>query len=421
MHYTKPQEQRSIIRILVIVPVYAVFSFLTLLLPSRVVFFESFRDVWEAVVVYSFLTLMLEYCGGENSCLSVIMNHPGSITHPWPLNCCLPPIGLGSRFFRWCKRATLQFVIIKPIFVILNLTFLQLGKFDDPTYQLVLSIVYNTSYTVALYSLLLFYKATHSHPGLVKRNPLYKFLAVKMVVFATYYQSIIIAIDAFGLTEEQSHSWNSFLLCCEMVVFAMLHSFSFSYKEYLTSLRSPQHGKSNGASGGFDLSKSGDIEMSNDSESAMRNARDVMSVKDVANDAYYNFNSKYGSHVQLGTDNDTSGNTSIEMDQEETLTQSKPSHNMFANLGSAFKSMKTGGTVKGGLEEDVSSGFTFEPFEAQHQANTTSAPSTESDNPFIADYNDPLSIGASGPDDPKSSAEKEKAKAKDQVYDLSLQ
>ena len=204
----------------------------------------------------------------------------------------------------------------------------------------------------------------------MKRNPLYKFLAVKTVVFATYYQSIIIAIDAFGLTSEQSHAWNSFLLCCEMVVFAMLHAFSFSYKEYLNGPRSPQHSGANGAGGGFDGPKTGDIEMSNENELAMRNARDVMSVKDVANDAYYNFNSKYGSHVQLGTDNDIGmspgASTALEVQEDSTET-ARPSHNMFANIGSTFKSMKTGGTVKGGLDEDTSAGYTFDSFADQQQ------------------------------------------------------
>lgn len=200
--------------------------------------------------------------------------------------------------------------------------------------------------------------------GLVKRNPLYKFLAVKTVVFATYYQSLIIAIDAFGLTEEQSHSWNSFLLCCEMVIFAMLHAFSFSYKEYLLGPRSPQNSKSNGAAGGFDVSKNGDIELSNDSELAMRNARDVMSVTDVAKDAYYNFNSKYGSHVQLGTDNEAGmspgPSTSLELQQDEQQSTSRPSHNMFANIGSTFKSIKTGGAVKDAMDEEGSATYGFD-------------------------------------------------------------
>lgn len=191
MWYTQPHLQRCILRILLLVPCYALFSFLMILFIEERVWFDSMRDMWDAVVVYSFLGLMMEYCGGENACLSVIMNSPGSISHVMPLSCCLPPIPLNSRFLRLCKQLAIQFVVVKPMMAVSNLIGMVAGYEDAELYRQVRSVVYNTSYTLALYVLVLFYKATHAHPGLAKRNPICKFLSVKMVVFATYYQSLL--------------------------------------------------------------------------------------------------------------------------------------------------------------------------------------------------------------------------------------
>ncbi|PNJ23293.1 TMEM184A isoform 11, partial [Pongo abelii] len=58
--YTMPQEQRYIIRLLLIVPIYAFDSWLSLLLlgdHQYYVYFDSVRDCYEAFVIYSFLSL----------------------------------------------------------------------------------------------------------------------------------------------------------------------------------------------------------------------------------------------------------------------------------------------------------------------------------------------------------------------------
>ena len=59
-----------------------------------------------------------------------------------------------------------------------------------PSTQVTLLVVYNTSYSVALYGLLMFYKATR--PLLTPFKPVQKFVAVKSVIFATYWQSVVV-------------------------------------------------------------------------------------------------------------------------------------------------------------------------------------------------------------------------------------
>ena len=49
------------------------------------------------------------------------------------------------------------------------------------------TIIYNVTYSVALYALVLFYMGTHEL--LAPFNPLLKFAIVKMVVFLTFWQA----------------------------------------------------------------------------------------------------------------------------------------------------------------------------------------------------------------------------------------
>ena len=127
------------------------------------------------------------------------------------------------------QKGCLQFVVIKPIFAIMSLIMYGLDRFENPWYQFLLQSVYNVSYTVAPYSLLLFYLATHNL--LHEISPVFKFFAVKIVIFATYYQSLAVAAVP-GVPHELSQRWNNFILCCEMSLFAVLHFVAFPAKEF---------------------------------------------------------------------------------------------------------------------------------------------------------------------------------------------
>jgi hypothetical protein len=61
-----------------------------------------------------------------------------------------------------------------------------------------------------------------------------KFAAVKIIVFATYYQSLLVAIPGTGMDElGGSERWNDFILCIEMALFAVMHMRVFSHAEFL--------------------------------------------------------------------------------------------------------------------------------------------------------------------------------------------
>lgn len=60
-HYTKPREQKHIIRILFMVPIYASASFLSLRFYWHAIYFQVISDCYEAFAISSFFALLCHY------------------------------------------------------------------------------------------------------------------------------------------------------------------------------------------------------------------------------------------------------------------------------------------------------------------------------------------------------------------------
>ena len=76
-HYNKPTLQKQIVRILGVVPVYALGSFLSVAYREQSLYFDTIRDMYEALVIYAFLILIIAYGGGENTVINAIGSDPG--------------------------------------------------------------------------------------------------------------------------------------------------------------------------------------------------------------------------------------------------------------------------------------------------------------------------------------------------------
>ncbi|XP_044483247.1 transmembrane protein 184B-like isoform X1 [Mangifera indica] len=237
LNYTEPTYQRYIVRIIFMVPVYALMSFLALVLPYSAIYFNSIREVYEAWVIYNFLSLCLAWVGGPGA---VVLSLSGRVLQPsfCLMTCCFPPIPLDGRFIRRCKQGCLQFVILKPILVVVTLILYAKGKYKDGNFSpdqayLYLTIIYTISYTTALYALALFYMACRDllHPF----NPVPKFIIIKSVVFLTYWQGVLVflaAKSALIKNADDAADFQNFIVCVEMLIAAVGHFFAFPYKEY---------------------------------------------------------------------------------------------------------------------------------------------------------------------------------------------
>ncbi|XP_010908692.1 uncharacterized protein [Elaeis guineensis] len=237
LNYTEPTYQRYIVRIIFMVPVYALMSFLSLVLNKSSIYFNSIREVYEAWVIYNFLSLCLAWVGGPGA---VVLSLSGRVLKPsWCLmTCCFPAIPLDGRFIRRCKQGGLQFVILKPILVVITFILYAKGKYEDGNFSvdqayLYITIMYTISYSMALYALALFYVACRDL--LRPFNPVPKFIIIKSVVFLTYWQGVLVFLAAksgFIVNAEKAADFQNFIICVEMLAAAVGHLYAFPYKEY---------------------------------------------------------------------------------------------------------------------------------------------------------------------------------------------
>ena len=183
------------------------------------------------------MSLCLAYVGGPGA---VEIKMQGVVLLPsWPAcTCCLPPLPVNGQFVRVVKQGALQFVFVKPILAIITLALYATGHYSEGDWSpagsfLWITIVYNITYTVALYALLLFYMGTHEL--LAPFRPLLKFILVKSVIFLTFWQGLFIAI-AVGTgaisSPQNGNNTQNFLICIEMLPAAICIMFAFPWRDF---------------------------------------------------------------------------------------------------------------------------------------------------------------------------------------------
>lgn len=152
--------------------------------------------------------------------------------------CCLAPMPVDGAFVRRCKRGTLQFVLLKPILAAITIALHHEGKFREGSWginsgYLWITLIYNVTYSWALFSLLLFYMGTRDL--LKPHKPVLKFVCVKSVVFATFWQGVAVGISV-GVgalpSPAAGKAMQNLLLCCEMLLAAVAVAFAFPCQEY---------------------------------------------------------------------------------------------------------------------------------------------------------------------------------------------
>lgn len=244
VHYTKPYLQKHIIRILWMVPIYALNAWLALLFPTYAIYMDTLRECYEAYVIYNFMIYLLNFLNAEMDLEAVLEEKP-QVTHFFPL-CCLPPWKNGRELIQGCKHGILQYTVVRPITTVIALIcelagVYQENKFTPSNAYTYVVCINNLSQFVSMYCLVLFYKANHEE--LKPMNPIGKFLCIKMVIFFSFFQGFVISIlvwsgaiaSAFTTTDTNilANSLQDFLLCIEMFLAAVAHLYAFSHHPYI--------------------------------------------------------------------------------------------------------------------------------------------------------------------------------------------
>lgn len=247
--YTSPLQQRYICRILLMVPIYAIDSFVALMAYRYGNILALIRDTYEAYVIYQFYHLLMEYLGGEDQLLAMWANqHKGSepeMEHLFPMNFCLKPLKLNRQTLRIWLFCLVQYMILNPLLTVITLPLYFAGCYHEGAFVPHDSYPYLAgvrfwSVTFAFTSLVYFFFATKQF--LENHQPMPKFAAIKTVVFLSFWQSVLLAgLNHFGIiphsdlwtSDEVATGLQNFIVCVEMYLVALAHRFIFSDDAYV--------------------------------------------------------------------------------------------------------------------------------------------------------------------------------------------
>lgn len=119
IHYTQPRLQKYIIRILWMVPIYAVNAWLGLIYPEGSIYVDSLRECYEAYVIYNFMMYLLAYLNSDHELEHRLEMSP-QIKHMIPF-CCLSDWQMGTEFVHMCKHGILQYTVVRPLSTAISL------------------------------------------------------------------------------------------------------------------------------------------------------------------------------------------------------------------------------------------------------------------------------------------------------------
>ncbi|XP_061666846.1 transmembrane protein 184ba [Syngnathoides biaculeatus] len=298
--YSSPREQRHIVRILFIVPIYAIDSWLSLLFFTNdqyYVYFDTIRDCYEAFVIYNFLSLCYEYLGGESAIMAEIRGKPIESSCLFG-TCCLRGKAYSIGFLRFCKQATLQFCVVKPLMATITVILQAYGKYKDGDFNiasgyLYITIIYNISVSLSLYALFLFYFATRDL--LSPYRPILKFFMVKSVIFLSFWQGVLLAVmeKCGAIPQIQSvdvsvgegtvaAGYQNFIICIEMFFAALVLRLAFTYTVYMNK----------------SINEQGRCAPMQSISSSLK---ETMNPGDMVQDAIHNFSPAYQQYTQQST------------------------------------------------------------------------------------------------------------------------
>ncbi|KAK9458045.1 organic solute transporter Ostalpha-domain-containing protein, partial [Dipodascopsis uninucleata] len=244
-NYRKPLLQRYVIRIQFLIPIYSLASWLSLSWHRLAMFVEPIRDVYEAFVIYQFLWLLTNLLGGERSLIVAMYGKPPR-EHLFPFKIVFPKVDISDpHTLLTIKRGVLQYAWLKPVFAILAFLMKAIGIYKEGYISITsgyfwLGIIYNLSVSTSLYCLGLFWICLA--PLLKPYRPMPKFLCIKLILFASYWQGFLLSILVWlGVIHDVGYYTpnnvarvvHNTLMCVEMLFFAIGHWYAFSYKDYV--------------------------------------------------------------------------------------------------------------------------------------------------------------------------------------------
>ncbi|CAD6591395.1 MAG: hypothetical protein ASARMPRED_005372 [Alectoria sarmentosa] len=236
-HFSNPAQQTQILRIVALVPTFALVYFLAGFVPSAAVYLQPWADAYEAVALTSYFLLLVTYTAPDPQRRDGVFDR------------LLQP-GSGEGSLKWYRRTWIfvfQYIPISFIVAVATDITQATGTYCVNGHgvhfaHIWLTVIHTISVMFAFLRLLQFYRRlrTELKEHRVKR----KLFAIKGIVFLSTLQTFLFAIlSSTGAVEPSATlSYNDFyfgipsiLICGEMVLFSMFNFYAYSVKPYTLS------------------------------------------------------------------------------------------------------------------------------------------------------------------------------------------
>jgi len=277
-NFHEPVVQRRILTILWFSPIYGITSFLSLMFPSADGYLAVVKDFYEAYVVYTFLSFLIAVLGkgDRDAVVNILSQHADHLQLPTKLlwRFYHPPPDSSDRakanaVLLECQILCMQFVLVRPVTSIASFVssiLMQDVEEDDSNWayfkspNFYIAMVTNISIFLAFRGLLKIYHAVREE--LLWCQPFSKFMAIKGIIFLTFWQGLAISIfvnlnqgadgdnddvlDDNGddqTAQEKAAEIQNVLICMEMLFFSIAHWCVFPAEEWEPDYRPKQYAK----------------------------------------------------------------------------------------------------------------------------------------------------------------------------------
>ncbi|KZV88409.1 DUF300-domain-containing protein [Exidia glandulosa HHB12029] len=242
--YTNKAQQRQIVRLLLMVPIYAFVSLLSYIYWNHATAIVLMRDCYESFVLYSFFYLLLLYVSDDPM-------EQREVFKNYKLDKWMFPLGFvkyrpedGLYFLQLMKWGVLQYSVLRPLCTLASVGLNYVGLYCELSYSpawghIYLVSIISISVSIAMYCLFQLYFAIKTE--LAPQKPLLKLFSIKAVVFLTFWQATFLGVLAsFGFIKDTKYMTaedinigiGAILETFEMMLFAFLHVKAFTYKPY---------------------------------------------------------------------------------------------------------------------------------------------------------------------------------------------
>ncbi|KAJ5099831.1 hypothetical protein N7532_006832 [Penicillium argentinense] len=257
-HYSKPIEQRHIIRILWMVPIYSLVAWLSILFYHDSVYFEVIGNCYEAFCIAAFFSLMCAYIAPDLHSQKDYFRGIQAKSWLWPLSWfqkwawCGGSRGIwrdprsGVTWFNVIWTGVFQYCVMRVLMTIVAVAAQATGRYCEeslsPAFAHVWTIVIESvSVTIAMYCLIQFYHQISQ--DIKQHRPFLKIVSIKLVIFLSFWQSTFISLLISGgaihptkkiAMADLKYGLPELLINIEMAIFSILHLWAFAWRPYAT-------------------------------------------------------------------------------------------------------------------------------------------------------------------------------------------